>query len=284
MVRCRVCEGTSHCFADELVMGRHRVRYYRCASCGFVQTEEPFWLEAAYGEAITAGDVGLVRRNLRIATVTRLLLTLLFDPAKKFIDYGGGYGLFVRLMRDAGYDFRRFDPHCDNIFARGFDATLSDAPFELLTAFEVFEHLPDPVAATADMLRFSDSIFFTTELSAAAACPAECGYYGLEHGQHVSFFTLGSLRVLAERHGLRLYSDGRFRHLLTPRRLPRPLFVAASTHRLALLLSPFTARPSLVEADAAMATGGAGRETEERPRGARKRQLWAAISRMKRKP
>lgn len=265
MVRCRVCEGNSHCFAEELLLKRHRVQYYRCASCGFVQTEEPFWLEEAYGEAITAGDVGLVRRNLRTATVTRLLLTLFFDARKKFIDYGGGYGLFVRLMRDAGYDFRRFDPHCENIFARGFDATISDAPFELLTAFEVFEHLADPVTAIAEMLRFSDSIFFTTELSASAAGrPAECGYYGLEHGQHISFFTLRSLRMLAERHGLRLYSDGRFRHLLTPRRLPRALYIATSTHRLAALLSPFTARPSLVEPDAAAATEGAGVCEEER--------------------
>ena len=253
MVRCGICAGSSRSFAETLVLKR-----YPCAllpgakPVASSRRKNRSGLEEAYREAITAEDVGLVRRNLRIAAVSRLLLKLFFDPKGKCIDYGGGYGLFTRLMRDAGYDFRRIDPHCENIFARGFEATTADAPFELLTAFEVFEHLTDPLAGVADMLRYSDSIFFTTELSAAAGTPAECPYYGPEHGQHVSFFTIRSLRILAGKHGLKLYSDGKFRHMLTPRRLPRALYAVASTHLVAAMLSPLTRRPSLVETDAAM--------------------------------
>jgi hypothetical protein len=50
----------------------------------------------------------------------------------------GGYGMFVRLMRDGGFDFHREDPLCDNLFAQGFDRQ-DDGTFELVTAFEVFE-------------------------------------------------------------------------------------------------------------------------------------------------
>ncbi len=51
--------------------------------------------------------------------------------------------MFVRLMRDNGFDFYRSDRQCENLFAKGFEASLDVSPsYELLTAFEVFEHLP----------------------------------------------------------------------------------------------------------------------------------------------
>ena len=72
---------------------------------------------------------------------------MFFDPKAKFLDYGGGYGMLVRLMRNYGFDFYYFDKYCQNLFANGFDLKDSACSrFELLTAFELFEHFSEPVS------------------------------------------------------------------------------------------------------------------------------------------
>jgi hypothetical protein len=37
------------------------------------------------------------------------LIDYAFPDATTFVDFGGGYGLFARLMRDAGYEFYHLD-------------------------------------------------------------------------------------------------------------------------------------------------------------------------------
>ena len=61
---------------------------------------------------------------------------------ENFLDFGGGYGVFTRWMRDEGYDFFHYDQHCPNLFAPGHEADISGSVrYELATAFEVFEHI-----------------------------------------------------------------------------------------------------------------------------------------------
>ncbi len=256
-VHCRICGTPSEHYADAVLLKRYRVVYFMCSTCGFIQTQEPYWLEDAYASAINLADVGMVQRNQRIAKISRALITLFFDGRGRFVDYGGGYGLFVRMMRDRGYDFYRTDKHCSNLFASEFEADLpTGGGYELLTAFELFEHLVDPVSELRRMLEFSNSIFFTTELlPEIPPLPETWTYFGLDHGQHVSFYTRRSLEVLAQQFGLRLYSDGKFRHLLTPKKLSPLCFRVASTYRVAALLEPLTGRSSLVAADYQRITG-----------------------------
>ena len=55
----------------------------------------------------------------------------------------------------AGFDFARYDPLCQNLFAQGLDAEMPNHPdYNLVTAFEVFEHLASPLDEIAMMLRF----------------------------------------------------------------------------------------------------------------------------------
>ncbi len=148
------------------VLKKYEVRYFRCPDTGYVQTEKPYWLSEAYQSAITDLDIGLIRRNLELHARTLPLLLHFFDTKKRFLDYAGGYGMFVRLMRDSGLDFYRQDPYCENIFANKFDIEdLSSEPsFELLTAFEVFEHRENPKVELEKALRYSKNILFSTEL------------------------------------------------------------------------------------------------------------------------
>ena len=143
--RCKVCEAPLHPFASGRVLGRHDVRYYRCEACGFVQTEHPYWLDEAYETALIAADVGVAQRNIELAAVTQTVIQQFFRADGRFLDYGGGYGLLVRLMRDRGFDFRWHDRYAQNLLSRGFDAAPDADGFELVTAFEVLEQLVDPV-------------------------------------------------------------------------------------------------------------------------------------------
>ena len=48
--------------------------------------------------------------------------------------------MLVRLMRDRGFDFRYFDLHGPNLFARGFELD-HEQSVDVVTALEVVEHL-----------------------------------------------------------------------------------------------------------------------------------------------
>ena len=250
-IACRVCGAAAQEFARARVLGRHDVRYDRCPQCGFIQTETPYWLSEAYGEAIAASDVGLLRRNFILATVTRSVIRSFFNGRGKFLDYGGGYGALTRLLRDAGLDARRHDPICPNLFARGWDAQAGPLPdFEMLTAFEVFEHLVDPPGELDRMLAFSRNILFTTLLQPEPAPqPDRWWYYCLDTGQHVALYTRRSLQSLADRHGLHLASNGRDIHLFSARPVPPRWFSVVSRYRVARLRCPFLASTSLTEQD-----------------------------------
>lgn len=201
-------------------MGRYDVGYFRCSRCGFVQTEEPYWLEEAYQTPINIFDTGIISRNIRLAQKTATVLYYLFDRHARYLDYAGGYGVFTRLMRDIGFDFCWHDPYTQNLVARGFEYQTGGSDIELLTTFESFEHFADPLTEMEKLLSLSPSILFSTELVPdPPPRPEEWWYYGLEHGQHISFYTEHAIRHLADRFGLNYYGSGTELHLLTGKKL-----------------------------------------------------------------
>ncbi len=218
-IPCRVCGSPAAPTFTSQVLAKHTVRYFHCPSCGFLQTEEPHWLADAYANAITLQDTGLVQRNLAFAHEAAVLLYVFFDWSGKFVDYGGGTGLFTRLMRDIGFDFRTYDPHTPNVHARGFEAGPEERGFELATSFESFEHFTRPREELEKILAMSRNLLFSTELlPSPPPAPGDWWYYGFEHGQHIAFYERRTLEVLARGHGLALRSFGPL-HLLTEREL-----------------------------------------------------------------
>ena len=59
-VSCKICGMSSLFFERAQVLRKYRVQYFRCQHCGFIQTEEPYWLEEAYTTAIAMQDVGIM--------------------------------------------------------------------------------------------------------------------------------------------------------------------------------------------------------------------------------
>lgn len=210
-MKCKICDCICEEVFETLILKKYNIKYFQCQNCRFIQTEKVFWLQEAYESAITDLDIGLVSRNIHYSEIVSKVISKYFNPAGRFLDYGGGYGMFVRLMRDKGFDFYRYDIYCQNLFAKYFD--YKDLPanqrFNVLTAFEVFEHLDDPLAEMKKMLSFSDNLIFSTELQPnAQVTPDNWWYFIPETGQHIALYSAKSLKLLAAHFNLNYYSHG----------------------------------------------------------------------------
>jgi hypothetical protein len=254
---CKVCRGFSAIFSKALILGKYEIKYFKCPDCGFIQTEEPFWPDEAYSCRAVAEDVGLLSRNIFHSKVTKSIICFFFDKKGMFLDYGGGFGIFVRMMRDKGFDFYRFDKYCENLFAIHFDINAEDvADIELVTAFEVFEHFASPADELDNLVKYSPNILFTTELiPASIPKPGEWRYYGLNHGQHISFFTLRSLKEMARKQGLNFYSDGSFIHLFSRKKISRKIFKMLCRPLISTLVNNLLPGNSLLEEDFRLISG-----------------------------
>ena len=216
-MNCNICNHTSLPIFQAKVLNKYDVNYYQCNNCKFIQTDKPFWLSEAYQSAITALDIGLISRNIYLQKEIPPLLSLCFPNATVMLDYGGGYGMFVRMMRDSGYNFYRQDIYCENLFANYFD--FADCPVkkvDVLTTFEVFEHLENPLDEIEKMFNLSDNIIFSTVLIPADV--KEFGnwwYVSPLIGQHIAFYDIATLQYLADKFGKKLYSNGNNLHMFS---------------------------------------------------------------------
>lgn len=218
---CPVCSSTMHNAFTATLLKKYQVQYFQCASCGLLQTEAPYWLDEAYGDAVGAADTGLVVRNHAIATKLSTLLYWFFDPKGTFVDVAGGYGMLVRLMRDKGFHFLWQDKYCQNVLARGFEMPEEHAVINAMTAIEVFEHVHDPLAFVREKIEQyrCKTLIFTTDLYSGEGYPAlDWYYYSLNTGQHISFYTRETLEHIAKQLGLNFYSVRQL-HILTDRTL-----------------------------------------------------------------
>lgn len=224
-MKCRICGSRTREQFTCVVLDRHTVRYFLCDTCLFLQTEEPHWLKEAYRNPINASDTGMAARSIYYSKVTTALICAEFDRCGTFLDYGGGYGLFTRLMRDIGFDYYWTDPFTQNLFAQGFELGGDRDRIELVTAFEVFEHIADPLAEIRSIMRRTSNLFFSTVLlPLPPPLPANWHYYAPSHGQHISFYSSQTFRHIAGVLSLNYYSDGRGLHLLTGKAIPRARF------------------------------------------------------------
>jgi hypothetical protein len=245
---CKVCDASALLFDEVTVLQKYAVRYFRCDMCGFIQTEEPYWLVEAYSSAITKQDVGIMERNLDNLEVTSAVLNSLYPSTKKAIDFGGGHGIFVRLMRDRGFNFHWADSHASNDYARGFEHDASSS-YDFLTCFEVLEHLRQPIVELEAMMSLSPNVLVSTLLLPEPVPKIrDWWYYSPLSGQHVAFYTVASLRLIAHRFGRHLLSRGPY-HLFSTEPKSSLVFRWVTRVKVARILNRLRSRPSLVESD-----------------------------------
>lgn len=217
-MNCLICGSVTPLWEKARILKKYDISYYQCPHCGFVQTEKPYWLDEAYADIIDAEDIGILARNNDNTLLVSRLLSAFFPQTQTFLDVGGGYGIFVRLMRDQGFDFQWYDKYTQNLFARGFEQNRTH--YDVVTAFELFEHYDAPLDEIRRIAELGDAVIFSTLLLPDPVPKLnEWWYYSTSTGQHISFYTKRALVHCAELIG-RHYVGSNGLHIFSRQRIP----------------------------------------------------------------
>ena len=132
----------------------------------------------------------------------------------------------------------------------------SKVHYDVLTSFEMFEHLVNPLETIQALSSLADTIVFSTALVPKGRPKTnEWWYFCLDHGQHVAFYTKESLRICAGKIGMNYYNLGNL-HIMTKVKLPELKLHVLSNNRIRYLLSfVFPRRRSLLGDDYFSLTG-----------------------------
>ncbi len=216
MSRCRLCQGATREVWRHLVLGKYDAGYFECADCGSLQTETPYWLDEAYSIGGAGFDTGACQRSIDSAlAMSALLEGLGFRKDRECLDFGAGIGLYARMMRDRGWNYFAYETYNAPYYMDKFTAEPGSRTWGLVSAFEVFEHLPDP-AQTLDLIlgAAEDYVFFSTELFEGQG--RDWHYPNPAEGQHVFFYSRKALESVARGHGFEFHDLGFFKCFLRP--------------------------------------------------------------------
>lgn len=202
---CRLCAGALQPRFQGRLLGRHDVQYFECTACGSLQTEPPYWLDEAYRAGnLALADTGAAQRNLdNLGAVLALARWL---KLKRVVDHGGGDGLLCRMLRDRGLDAHVLDRYATPTYAAGFDRP-GDTPPDLVLAFEVVEHHPEPARDLDALFAGAPPVLLLSTEAWRGQGPG-WAYLSPASGQHVFFYAPQALQQVATQRGYRLIGVG----------------------------------------------------------------------------
>ncbi len=220
-MNCPLCGKKGNKIFKGTLLGKFSVQYFQCNNCGLIYTETPYWLDEAYKDSITGMDTGIMSRNVRNVFCANILVDKMFNKKAGFLDYGGGYGVFARMMRDVGYNWKWQDKYSPNLFARGFEYNGKEK-IELITAFELFEHFAEPKKELDNLFGMCNNILFSTLLYDRKMKYKQFSnwwYYVPETGQHIAFYSEKTCQYIARRYGVNYYHLCDDLHLFTDKKI-----------------------------------------------------------------
>jgi hypothetical protein len=259
---CKICDGAAERFdvvdfaktcsiPDVYPRGLRGIPVYynRCRACGFIFTDQfdgfgrKEWSEWVYNDEYGSVDPDYLenrpRANARL--VERFLIGRKHTTVG--LDFGGGSGLTAELLTRRGWCFDCYDPFGETRLVPSRLET-----YNVATAFEVFEHLPDPVAALESILekmtRGALIILIGTGVSDGKVDPGArlSWWYAAPRNGHISLFSKKSLALLARRFALDHTSASNGLHLLTRGTALRPLVVRLLAAMCALRMEALVSR------------------------------------------
>jgi len=209
-VTCPICCGAAKPEAiipfnkscEGLGTGGEMIDYWACEECGFTWSPElcakdPAWFaEHIYNSDYIKFDPEY--GGERAARQAKNLIFAYHWARKKIrhLDYGSGDGLLTKKLAKAGFDSTPYDPFVHTEVPVG--------KFNLITCFEVLEHVPDPGRLMADLAGYLDDegVLITSTLLRDKDVPLDQWWYAAPRNGHISLYSGTSLGKLAVANGL----------------------------------------------------------------------------------
>lgn len=210
-IACPIC--SSGCLLSFIVKIKNEqdAGLYTCTKCGFSFYPNQDWIKGSFSDELNSLDVGSVERVLLACDFLGEFINSEKLTDANFLDYGGGYGLQTRIMRDRGYNFKNLDPHTQPLFSKYF-AGEPGGCYDLVSLIEVSLHFENPVAEFAKLMELGNCLVFTSVVPGKDFGP-DWWYVTGDSGQHIAFYPLSSLKEIASQLGVMFSSDGRFFHV-----------------------------------------------------------------------
>jgi SAM-dependent methyltransferase len=184
-----ICPSCGFCFAPQM----HRWTMEEFAER--VYNKEYILVDPDYVESRPRGNAANIHNMLgRHCSVIRHL------------DFGGGGGLLARTLRALNWQSTSYDPFVDK------GVNIADlGKFDLITAYEVFEHVPQVNQLMKDLVSLlapNGLVMFSTMSSDGNIAPRHRlnWWYASPRNGHVSLFSGRSLALLGQKHGLKFGS------------------------------------------------------------------------------
>ncbi len=195
-----------------------------CACCGCRFVPDPLPEPATYDEAYFAGQGAcgcggyLDDRDAILANFARRARWIRrVATGRRVLDVGAAYGFFVAAARHEGFDALGLEPvpvcaelaraelGVELVTGRIEDAPLPACAFDVVTLFDVIEHLADPALALrrihALLAPGGTLVVETGDLGGLLARVCGSRWYYYDPPQHLTYFSVASLGFVLERCG-----------------------------------------------------------------------------------
>ena len=216
---CKICDSAAHLFdvvdfkkfcsqGDYYATGLSGIPiYYRkCESCGLIFTtgldelDKEGFSEFVYNDDYVKYDPEYVEIRPR---QNADFLDEFLSPLKssvKALDYGSGNGLTASILASKGWNFHACDPISNPV-----EPSKDFSGFNVISAIEVFEHIPHPILGMEDMLRYAAAdcllIICTHATDDQLTNRRLDWWYAGPRNGHITLHSKTSLRLLFNKYG-----------------------------------------------------------------------------------
>lgn len=173
-----------------------------CVGCGHMQIREPVDPKILYSHYLYESGTSNTLKGWFAGFVDRL------EAPRSILDIASNDGTFLRIAKDKGWTVRGIDP-AENLTPTDIptivefftDETRFDKKFDVITAFNVVAHTPDPLS----LLKGIEANLETDGVAYIMVSQGNMlvlGQFDTVYHEHHSYFTPNSFEVLARRAGL----------------------------------------------------------------------------------